>query len=721
MKMSSNGVSGVRAAKAGASKGSARRIRVAASLALLGAASLPMVGWAAYTDAAADKHLDLFLKALQGPVAKGKVGTQALAGKNAPKLTQEQFERALSVLAPMRIGHGTSSGASTNSSDPSPSIYGFCYETCRTNNAVASCGVPAPGEKLPPLQNCKPVIDSQLLESIIGPQVGTGQSPFVDDNTGPDGVQPAGYTFIGQLLDHDITRTQTDLSSLEEMNAKVQGDPALAAKLAAAGVTPAMIKKALVDATVPTSKLSVNTGKIDLDTVYGVTDFATLQTLNLGWYEQKDGQYTGRFALTHLEAPTSTDSPLQIDGFDLQRADSGSAVIADPRDSENRLIAGVEVILALSHNDCMDKTLAGVASPTPTQIGDAFDSCHQKVIWTWETIVATDFLPRISADASIARTSSGKLHGYVRGTEPTSVLPAASDVHPYLYSCKTGLGANAVIHIPQEFAVAGFRLGHTLVRDDYQLHSPVYGDDGALLTGSDRPIFAAFGEPTSDGLGGATPMLTKDVVDWSYLFDFGGKTATPSRPFDSLVSDKLFSLPQATLPPGNGADGVDTSNERNLPRRNVLRAAHKSFKLNNSVGLGTGEELAAYALARIPGLEDPSAQVDAVLGKHLTAAGFAADAFAGRTPMWLYIIGEGEATAASEHLGEIGSHVVDDFILGSLKCDGASVLNVPSSSLTGWGPVEAIAKNHRYSMPELISYLTNNASANGAPYRLTSR
>ena len=79
---------------------------------------------------------------------------------------------------------------------------------------------------------------------------------------------------------------------------------------------------------------------------------------------------------------------------------------------------------------------------------------HKKVIWTYETIVATDFLPRFSAEAALDRVAPGALHAYERGTSPTSKLPHWDGVKTFLYSCKPGLGENAVIQIPDEFAVA---------------------------------------------------------------------------------------------------------------------------------------------------------------------------------------------------------------------------------------------------------------------------
>jgi hypothetical protein len=58
---------------------------------------------------------------------------------------------------------------------------------------------------------------------------------------------------------------------------------------------------------------------------------------------------------------------------------------------------------------------------------------------------------------------------------------------------------------PHEFAVAAFRLGHTLVRNAYVLHDEVRDADGNIVTGQPRPIFAPTGAPESTGLSATTP------------------------------------------------------------------------------------------------------------------------------------------------------------------------------------------------------------------------
>ncbi len=665
-----------------------------------------------------EARLDLFIRALRSP-SDGSPGDATTP--------QSKLEQVLRIVPPGSAGHGggaplvqSSNGAAATSHDSS--IYGFCYEACATERAVGSCGMPAPGQTSPPMQMCRPIEFDTNLSAMIGPQLGTGASPFVDDNKSLDPAQqPAGYTFLGQFIDHDVTRTQTALSALDELNRSVQGDARIRAKLAAAGVTPDQLKQAIANAATSTSALSVNTGKLDLDSVYGVTNFAALTGITAPWFEERNGAYTGRFAQRHVQAPTSLGAA--IDGFDYQRMPNGTAEVPDPRNSENKIISQIQNLFELAHNNCIDHALGAVTAPTEAQIGGAFDACHKKVVWTYETIVATDFLPRFSAEATLNRVAPGALHTYPRGTSPTSQVPVRVGVKTFLYSCQPGLGEDAVIRIPHEFAVAAFRLGHTLVRDSYVLHDPVFDANGNLLTGQSRPIFASANDPETIELVGDNPVQPADVIDWSHFYDVHGfdvtdETAQPGRPVDTLISDKLFSLPIAALPPGPDVNGKDTSTERNLPRRNLMRASDPTALITGSVGLATGEEMEAYAQQRIPGLHDSTNEVRTVLADRLQSAGFDPNLLARRTPLWLFILAEAESTQASQRLGELGSHIIDEFLLGSLHCDGGSVLYADDADLDGWGPTEAIKSNRRYSMPELIAYLQADVKVDGQPIRL---
>src|SRR5271156_2466099 len=96
---------------------------------------------------ATDPHLDFFLRMIRAHSGG------AINGSPAP-VPQSDFEQMLRVLPAVSVGHGGGPplASSTQSTAPvlDPSIYGFCYEACRTERAVGSCGLPAPGVSHPP-------------------------------------------------------------------------------------------------------------------------------------------------------------------------------------------------------------------------------------------------------------------------------------------------------------------------------------------------------------------------------------------------------------------------------------------------------------------------------------------------------------------------------------------------------------------------------------------
>ena len=218
---------------------------------------------------ATDQRLDLFLRTL-----RSQPGSTAAA--DVVPISQSQLERVLRILPAMSVGHGGGPPLVQSSRDAATpaegaSIYGFCYESGRTERAIGSCGTSAPGMREPPDNMCRAIEFTPTMSAIIGMPFGAGASPFVDDNkVADDTQQPAGYTFLGQFIDHDVTRTQTALLALGQLSLSAQSDAAVRSKLAAAGISTDQLTQAIANAAVPGSALSVNTGKLDLDRVYGV-------------------------------------------------------------------------------------------------------------------------------------------------------------------------------------------------------------------------------------------------------------------------------------------------------------------------------------------------------------------------------------------------------------------------------------------------------------------
>jgi len=157
----------------------------------------------------------------------------------------------------------------------------------------------------------------------------------------------AGFTFMGQFMDHDMT---FDLAS----RLGVPTDPALSAN----SQTPAF----------------------DLDSVYGGGPDGDPQ---LYVPQDRRGRATARATKFKVEAGGSFE--------DLPRDRNGAAIISDPRNDENLIISGLLAAFLLFHNRAVDVIRADdrLASTAET-----FHRARQLTTWHYQWMIVHEFLPR---------------------------------------------------------------------------------------------------------------------------------------------------------------------------------------------------------------------------------------------------------------------------------------------------------------------------------------
>ena len=315
---------------------------------------------------------------------------------------------------------------------------------------------------------------------------------------------------------------------------------------------------------------------------------------------------------------------------DLARSVHGRAIIGDPRNDENRIISQLQLGMIRFHN----KVCEHVHTAHGLSGGDLYREARRLVTWHYQWVVLNDYLRTLCGAAPI-----DDILGNGR------IIYCPDD-------CPFGPARGAEPFIPIEFSVAAYRFGHSMIPMRIQIQPG-------------KPSLQVFG--TTLGMG-FQPLSDPDaVVSWPQLLDLTDPTVDRADKLDAKLAADLLDLPFV------GAGDV-----KSLATRNLLRG--QAFRLPS------GESVAALC-------KRPQAEIDAVSAKAKTLAGAAspaADLSAG-TPLWLYILIEGneigrETTPGSfddgEGLGPVGSRIVAETLIGLMELDPGSYLG----SNRAWSP-----------------------------------
>ena len=281
------------------------------------------------------------------------------------------------------------------------------------------------------------------------------------------------------------------------------------------------------------------------------------------------------------------------------------------------------------HNGLVDRLRSdGVAE------AELFASARRAATWHYQWVVLEDFLPRLAG----AELAGELLAGGARHYRPD---PGAA-------------------WIPLEFADAGYRYGHSQIRDRYQVNRDA------------EPV------PLLPDLLGFRPVPAVLAVDWSFLFDLPGRPpAQRAKRIDGRLAASLIQLPQAIT-------GPDADDYGSLAVRDLQRG--------QGVGLPSGE-----TVARRMGFE-PLTPEEVGLG----AAGWYEE-----TPLWFYLLKEAEHRAGGERLGPVGARLVGEVVVGIVDADGESFRAVDP----GWRPTLPAAHAGRFGLADLLDFSAQVADA----------
>ncbi len=222
---------------------------------------------------------------------------------------------------------------------------------------------------------------------------------------------PAGFTYLGQFVDHDITFDTT--SSLERFND-------------------------------PEGLVNFRTPRFDLDSLYGRGPADDAFMYDQDFDKGRSKLLIGRVLEDDLETVAAPPED------DLPRNRQGRALLGDPRNDENIFVSQLQLTFLKFHNRVVDHLKAEQG----LEGGDLFKVAQRLTRWHYQWVVVHDFLPRIVGKQLINRL----LKPDDDGTPEVKLRFYRPKYRPFM---------------PLEFSVAAYRYGHSQVRGQYVINTTV--------------------------------------------------------------------------------------------------------------------------------------------------------------------------------------------------------------------------------------------------------
>lgn len=479
-----------------------------------------------------------------------------------------------------------------------------------------------------------------------------------DDDEENTGIS-AGYTYLGQFIDHDLTFDPA--SSLQRQN-----DPD--------GLT------------------DYRTPRFDLDNIYGRGPD------DQPYLYQDDGvrMLLGRQLTGSANDPNNTrDVPRNSPGEGPMGGTAPRrAMIGDPRNDENVIVSNLQATMLRFHNSVADALAARLGAQP------RFEQVQREVRFHYQWVVLHDFLPTIiGRDRVLELLGEIKDDGMRQGPDDSSrgaFRKAITEFKPNLRFYQPKHNA----YMPVEFSVAAYRFGHSMVRPVYRLNTTLKKEDFQFSDDGRQVIFASV-DPAhiAESLTGFRDFPTPWAVDWNLFFrigendDHGPKRLQPAYKIDTSLVNPLGNLPAPI------ATGVTS-----LAGRNLLRGLRLSLPSGQAV---------ARAMGFTP-IEDDDLHVgkaneaDTPTNKRLTD--ISAD-FGDNAPLWYYVLAEAQQAFRNDktpiRLGEVGGTIVGEVFVGLLFQDSFSYVNqhpnwLPFSEFTGSNGIFGMAELIRAARGETI-------------------
>ena len=483
---------------------------------------------------------------------------------------------------------------------------------------------------------------------------------------------PAGYTYFGQFVDHDITFDP--LSSLVKAN-----DPD--------GLT------------------NFRTPALDLDSLYGRGPD------DQPYMYEKDGL---KFALSHRKLKgirLGTGNTVEDLQEDLPRF-NGRALIGDKRNDENVIVSQLHGLFLRFHNKLVD------TFPTLT-----FSTVQRLVRWHYQWLVLFDYLPRIVGQKMVE-----KILPHLVGE--SNIYEKQPQLYFYNYRNYPFIPvefSGAAYRFGHSMVRPVYRLSAFNFADTRP--QQIEGLDGRKILFD--PFFPeldlrGFGEYVENN--GIDWQLFFDTAGRKLdAHSVGKDRIQPAYKIDTSLVNPLRFLPE------HSKDGTDQPKEglnlNNLAFRNLKRGVALQLPSGQDVARYMGIEPIKdeRLLVGQATLENLKADINNKSGIKLKSIIDMDKGFAGKSPLWLYMLaeaGEGwqwkvrekkengedksldEKNAIPTVLGPVGGRIVAEVLIGLVLGDNDSFLAMDPN----WKPLfsnqKATSVFDRFTMGDLVELLS---------------
>jgi heme peroxidase len=498
-----------------------------------------------------------------------------------------------------------------------------------------------------------------LGDAMVEDSLAAGEGPL--QPTGNSTIPPV-FTYWGQFIDHDLTANTDRNSAISDIT-----------KPDLAPLDPAFVVENLKNLRQPT---------VNLDSVYGDgPTFDASKPTQAGRMYDGIKLRVGQVAKNPDPLPDPSNPPIRgvpippdkVTGGDtdpnrdlprigalinqgvVKKEDFPEelrnkpnfeqlAFIADARNDENLIIAQLHTAVLRFHNAVVDWVKANEPNDyhgskrSETQL---FERAQQLTRWHYQWLVVNDFLKTMT----VAGIADNVLLG-----GPKHYAPRNGD--PYM---------------PLEFSVAAYRFGHTMVRAAYD-HNRNFGRPGNVIPSASFNLLFLFTGSGSPPFGGGTDVLPFNwIIEWDR---FVGKGSLFPDHFARKIDTRLAPPLRDMVNQGNAEPNPDIKAIlKRLARRNLLRGYLLSIPTGQSVAAAMGVAPLSANELRL-GNSGPLNQV------------LEDNGFLERTPLWFYVLKEAEVRTNGNSLGELGSRIVCETIIGQLLNDPESYLKQQG----GWDP-----------------------------------